>query len=79
MQLEREYSSLTEEERTIYRDKNWEGAFDLTYIDNDWVHRGDSIQATFWELRKEDIRRVKFFTTATQKPSYMAGNEKHDM
>ena len=58
--LENEYNSLSEEDRTKYRNINWERAFDLTFVDNDWVHRGDSIQATFWELRKEDIRKVWF-------------------
>ena len=72
--LENEYNSLSEEDKRAYRDKNWERAFDLTYVDNDWMHRGDSIQATFWELRKEDIRKVWFFTAATPKPDYLEGN-----
>ena len=74
--LENEYNSLSEENRKAYRDKNWERAFDLTFVDNDWVHRGDSIQATFWELRKEDIRRVWFFTAATPKPDYLLESDK---
>lgn len=71
VRLENEYNSLPEEDKRVYRDKNWERAFDLTYVDNDWMHRGDSIQATFWELRKEDIRKVWFFTAATPKPDYL--------
>ena len=73
-QLEREYNNLPEEERTSFRDKNWERAFDLSFVDNDWVHRGDSIQATFWELRKDDIRKVRFFTAATPMPDYVKDN-----
>lgn len=69
--LEIEYNSLTEAEKNAYRDRNWERAFELSYVDNDWVHRGDSIQATFWELRKEDIQKVWFFTAATPKPDYL--------
>lgn len=69
--LENEYNSLSEKDKKAYRDKNWEGAFDLTYVDNDWMHRGDSIQATFWELRKEDIRKIWFFTASTPKPDYL--------
>lgn len=69
--LEQIYDSLSEKDRKIFRDKNWEKAFDLTYVDNKWVHRGDSIQATFWELRKEDIREVRFFTAAKEKPEYL--------
>ena len=74
IQLEREYNNLPEEERTSFRDKNWERAFELSYLDNDWIHRGDSIQATFWELRKDDIRKVRFFTSATPKPDYLKDN-----
>ena len=69
--LENEYSSLPEAEKKAYRDRNWEGAFDLSFADNDRVHKGASIQATFWELRKEDIRKVWFFTAATPKPDYL--------
>ena len=67
--LEQEQNSLPDKERIIYRDKNWERVFDLTYVDNDWMHRGDWIQATFWGLRKEDIRKVRFFTAPRQNRS----------
>ena len=69
--LEQEQNSLPYKERKMYREKNWEQVFDLTYVDNDWMHRGDWIQATFWELRKEDIRKVRFFTAASPKPEYL--------
>lgn len=59
---EHEYNSLSDKERKKYRDKNWEQVFDLTYVDNGWVHRGDSIQATFWELRKENIQNVRLYS-----------------
>ena len=61
---EQEYESLSENEKKEYRDQNWRRVFDLSFVDNGWMHRGDSIQATFWELRKEDIREVRFFTSA---------------
>ena len=70
-ELEQEQNSLPDKERKMYRDKNWERLFDLTYVDNDWMHRGDWIQATFWELRKEYIRKVRFFTAASPKPEYL--------
>ena len=77
--LEDEYNSLQEEEKKIYRDRNWERAFELSYVDNDWVHRGDSIQATFWELRKENIRKVWFFTAASPKLNYLKEIDDHEM
>ena len=69
--LEQEQNSLPDKERIIYRDKNWERVFDLTYVDNDWMQRGDGIQATVWGLRKEDSRKVRFFTVALPKPEYL--------
>ena len=79
IKLENEYNSLLEENKKVYRDKNWERAFDLSYVDNDWVHRGDLIQATFWELRKEDIQKVWFFTAATPKPDYLKESNHHEV
>lgn len=75
LRYEQEYESLPENEKQAYRDKNWESAFDLAAFDSDWMHKGDSIQATFWELRKEDIKKVWFFTSATPKPAYIQEDE----
>ena len=66
--MEKECESLPSWERQAYRHKNWERAFSISPLDNDWVHRGDTIQATFWELRKECIRKAWFFTAARKKP-----------
>ena len=71
--LEMEYDSLTQEDKQEYKAQNWKTVFDLNYVDNGWIHRGDSIQATFWELGKEDIKSVRFFTAATPKPAYLEG------
>lgn len=67
--FENAYKSLPEKDRKAYRDRNWERVFDLAHVDNGCMHRGDSILATFWELRKEDIRKVWFFTAATPSPN----------
>lgn len=66
--LENEYSSLPQCEKTAYKCNNWKRAFRLEYLDNGWTHRGDSIQATFWELKKEDIKNVRFFSAASERP-----------
>lgn len=71
--LEMEYDSLTQEDKQEYKAQNWKTVFDLNYVDNGWIHRGDSIQATFWELGKEEIKSVRFFTAATPKPAYLEG------
>lgn len=69
--LEQSYNALSKEARSEMKSRNWEGAFDLSPIDNSWMRRGETIQATFWELRKEQVRKVRMFTSATPKPEYL--------
>ena len=66
--LEKEYEALPPEAQREYKYWNWRSVFDLTYMDNGWVHRGDSMQATFGELRKENIRKAWFFTSMAIRP-----------
>jgi len=67
-ELQATYDALTPEDQWKMMSKNWEDVFNLKEIDNDWVHRGNSIQATFWELRKEQICKVRTFTSAFVMP-----------
>ncbi len=60
--LEQQYSLLSRQEKIRYKHENWERIFDLTPMNNDWVIKGDSIQATFWELCREQVKDVRFFT-----------------
>lgn len=60
--LEKTYESLSEDEKKTMKPKNWERMFDISPLDNDWVSRGEYIQANFWVLKKEQIREVRFFT-----------------
>lgn len=62
-----EYAALPAEKKKEYKAENWKRAFNLNYLNNGWTLRGDSIQATFWELRKEDVRKVRFFRAARAK------------
>lgn len=73
--LEKECEAMPPDAQRDYKYRNWKNVFDLTYVDNGWMHRGDSIQATFWELRKEDIKKVRFFTAASPKPKYLEAEE----
>ena len=61
--LDKIYDSLSPEEKNEFRAKNWEGVFDLKSVNNDWMTRGENIQATFWELRRENIRSFTPFIT----------------
>lgn len=61
------FDAMDSEHQALYRDKNWERVFDISPLQNDWITRGEWIQATFWELKKEDIQSAKFFRTAGRK------------
>ena len=66
--LEKHYDSLSPEQQQIFKKQNWERIFDLTPLQNNWITRGQWVQATFWLLKKEYIRKVRFFRTAKRKP-----------
>ena len=40
--------------------RSWQRVFDVTPFDNGWRRTGMDIQATFWELRLENVRKVSF-------------------
>ena len=61
------YESLSDEEKNAYKEKNWERIFDTSPLNNGWTTRGEWVQATFWELRREDVRAVRFFHTGKYK------------
>lgn len=66
--LEKAYEAMPPEAQREFKYQNWKNVFDLSYVENGWIHKGDSIQATFWELRKENIRKVWFFTSVAKRP-----------
>ncbi len=67
------YDELSHEEQIAYRDQNWQHVFDVPTLHADWMIRGDWIQAAFWELKKQYVRKVRFFRTAHKKalPSHV--------
>ncbi len=64
-ELEKIYNALSDDEKIIFRSKNWERVFDITPFNNEWMCRGESIQATFWELRIEQVKKVKMFISVS--------------
>lgn len=52
--------SLGLKERKEIIEKSWDGIFDLTPLENNWMWRGKYIQATFWSLKKEQVKRIWF-------------------
>lgn len=62
--LEKRYNALSKEKQKNMKDKNWERVFNIEELDNDWVSCGNFVQATFWELKKENIVFAKKFVSA---------------
>ena len=47
--------------------ENWKRVFDIAPCENDQTGKGDNIQATFWELRSEYVKKVRFFIAGKRK------------
>ena len=51
------YRTASAKDQKRMRESNWTRIFDIAHVNNDWITIGESIQATFWELRKEQVRK----------------------
>ena len=60
-QAEAWFDSLSPEEQQEARQQSWQHIFEITPFENEWDRRGCYIQATFWELRLEQIISVRYF------------------
>lgn len=47
--------------------KNWKRVFDVEPFKNEWTTRGEDVQATFWELKREYVMKVRPFVTVSKK------------
>lgn len=56
------FKSLSPERQQEELEKSWRQILDVTPFESDWIRRGSDIQAIFWELKPEYIRKVQFFT-----------------
>lgn len=54
--------NLSEDERKTAIINSWQRIFNLEAVNNDIRIAGSYIQATFWQLKKEMIRKVEYFT-----------------
>lgn len=52
---------LNEDEKRKAIVDSWQLIFDITPFNNDFKIKGHYVQATFWELRADQIRKVVFF------------------
>lgn len=58
------FDSLPEEQQAKVKRKSWERIFDIDPpVDNGWDRIGMYIQATFWELRLEQVKKVRRFSS----------------
>lgn len=55
------FKSLTKEQQEIEKEKSWERIFNIEPFENDWIARGQYVQAVFWELRKEWVVKTQNF------------------
>lgn len=62
--LESCYESLPANQKEEYKRKNWDQIFEIKPFHNEWITRGEWVQATFWQLKKEYVRNVVHFRTA---------------
>lgn len=51
---------LSEEELLKETERSWQRVFDVEPYDSDTFSRGRYVQATFWEIRKEYIREIRY-------------------
>ena len=58
------YKKLTPQKQLEMKYKNWNRVFDVTPFENEWTRRGPWIQATFWVLTKDMIKKVRRFKAA---------------
>ncbi len=69
-EFEKIYESLSPEKQFEMKYENWKRVFDVSPLDNEWMRRGEWIQATFWVLTKDMIRKVRYFTAPKRKRNY---------
>ena len=62
--LSNTYDKLSLKEKRMFMKQSWEDIFDVEPLNDDWISKGEYVQATFWELRKEQIIDVRRFVAA---------------
>ena len=56
------FDSLTKEEQKKEKEKSWHQIFNIEPFESDWILRGHYVQAIFWELKQEYVKKVQYFT-----------------
>ena len=58
---EAEYDALSYKMKAQARKESWNRIFNLSPHESSWMNRGKFIQATFWEMRLEQVKGVRYF------------------
>ena len=52
------FKELSRERQREEKEKSWEMVLNIEPFDSDWISRGNYVQAVFWELKMEWIKKV---------------------
>lgn len=56
------FKQLSKEEQQREKEKSWDRVLNIEPFESDWIARGKYVQAVFWELSRDDVKKVQFFT-----------------
>ena len=56
------FKALSPEEQLREKEKSWEIIFDIEAFENDWISKGQYVQGIFWEIKRENVRKIQRFT-----------------
>jgi hypothetical protein len=62
-EIQNRFDKLPCAKRNKLMENSWQKVFDITPYESDWKSRGGYVQATFWFLRIDQVRKVQYFTT----------------
>ena len=60
--LQEWFDNLPGQDRERLRVESWQKIFDVEPYKDEWITKGRYVQAVFWEIRKEYVKKVQFFT-----------------
>lgn len=58
---QKEFDALSKSEQEIVKEKSWQKIFNVEPNKTEWLETGRFIQATFWKLKEENIRKIQYF------------------
>ena len=52
------FETMSTDIQEVLKQQSWERVFKVDPFEDQWTRRGMFVQATFWELKQEEIRKV---------------------